>query len=293
MYGASLINWLVGVSSFAVCVLPLVASDSFADEGDSSLRVMSFNIRYGKANDGDNSWPHRRKLVASTIKTFDPDLLGTQETLPFQAEYLSEQFPEYSRIGWSREENPDGEQCAIFYRTDRFELVESGQFWLSETPDEKYTKSWDSSLPRVATWTILRDRNDDGREFVFANTHFDHRGAKARLESAHLIHERATQLSGAPIVLTGDFNCPEGSEPWQALTVSNLLRDTRRVRYPNAEKSEGTFNGFRGRTDGGRIDWILATDHFGVLEADIDRTNEKARYPSDHFPVTAVLKRSE
>lgn len=293
MRGMTLRLILNSFSGIVVGLIMLSTSICRADEADSSLRVMSFNIRYGKANDGDDSWPHRRELVVSTIRAFSPDLLGTQETLPFQAKYISEQIPEYSKIGWTREKNPDGEQCTIFYRTERFELVESGQFWLSESPDEKYSKSWDSSLPRVATWAILRDRNDDNREFVFANTHFDHRGAKARLESAHLIHQRASDLSGAPIVLAGDFNCPEDSEPWQALTTAKLLRDTWRIRYPQATQPEGTFNGFRGRADGGRIDWILATDHFGVLESGIDRTNEDGRYPSDHFPVTTVLKRSE
>jgi endonuclease/exonuclease/phosphatase family metal-dependent hydrolase len=295
MYGMNRRWWLVCLSGIAISLPPLCAAPCRADDGDgdSALRVMSFNIRYGKANDGNNSWPNRRELVVRTIRAFNPDLLGTQETLPFQADYISEHCPEYSKIGWSREKNPDGEQCTIFYRTDRFEVVDYGQFWLSEAPDEKYSKSWDSSLPRVATWTILRDLNDGSREFVFANTHFDHRGAKARLEAAHLIHEHATELGGAPIVLTGDFNCAEGSEPWQALTASKLLRDSRRVRHPEVSQPEGTFNGFKGRADGGRIDWILATDHFGVRESDIDRTNEDGRYPSDHFPVTAILTHAE
>jgi len=281
-------------SGFVVALSPFAALSCSADDGDSSeIRVMSFNIRYGKANDGDDSWPNRRELVVSTIRAFNPDLLGTQETLPFQADYIAAEFPEYSMIGWTRERNPDGEQCTVFYRTDRFELADSGQFWLSETPEEKYSKSWDSSLPRVATWLILRDRNDSSKEFVFANTHFDHRGGKARLESAHLLHQRASELSGAPVILTGDFNCPEGSEPWQALTATKLLRDTRRVRHPEPGEPEGTFNGFKGRSDGGRIDWILATEHFQVTAADIDRTNKDGRYPSDHFPVTAVLNRGE
>lgn len=265
-------------------------ADSQAAE-PSKLRVMSFNIRYGSANDGDNAWPHRQQLVAETIRTFGPDLLGTQETLPFQAEFLSSEFPEYTKVGWTRDRNENGEQCTIFFRTERFELVESGQFWLSETPEEKFSKSWDSSLPRVATWVVLRDRLDENREFVFANTHFDHRGRTARLESAKLIHQRAQELDGAPIVLTGDFNCGEGSAPWSALTESQLLRDTRRTAQPMAEEEEGTFNGFGRRIGDRRIDWILTTADFAVHSAGIDRTSKDGRYPSDHFPVTAVLQR--
>ena len=256
------------------------------------IRVMSFNIRYGKANDGDDAWPNRRKLVASTIRTFNPDLLGTQETLPFQAEYIASEFPEYSKVGWTREKNPNGEQCTIFYRTARFQLADSGQFWLSKTPEKKYSKSWDSSLPRVATWVVLRDRNGSSKELVYCNTHFDHRGAKARLESARLLHGRAGELDGIPIILTGDFNCPESSVPWTTLTSSNLLRDTRRVVHPQANGPEGTFNGFKGASGGGRIDWILATKHFTVHSADIDRNNKDGRYPSDHFPVTTILRQT-
>lgn len=258
-------------------------------EETPELRVMSFNIRYGTARDGDNAWPHRKELVVDTIRAFGPDLLGTQETLPFQAEYISDQLPGYTKIGWTRDGKENGEQCALFFRSDRFEVVQSGQFWLSETPDEKYTKSWDSSLPRVATWVVLRDTQNNNHEFVFANTHFDHRGEVAREESAKLIHERAVKLNGAPVVLTGDFNCAEGSAPWKALTASGLLKDTRRLMYPQTQQDEGTFNGFQGRAAGARIDWILVTDDFAVHAADIDRTSDDGRYPSDHFPVTAVL----
>lgn len=257
----------------------------------AELRVMSFNIRYGTAKDGDNVWGNRRDLVVDTIRAFDPDLLGTQETLPFQADYLMAKLPGYTKIGWSRDASENGEQCAIFVRTDRFQVAESGQFWLSENPDKKYSKSWDSSLPRVLTWVILRDKQDPGDEFVFANTHFDHRGKKARIESAHLIQRRAAELSGTPVILTGDFNCPERSEPWQAITASNLLRDTYRVAHSRNIDDEGTFNGFAGRTKGARIDWVMVTEDFKVESAAIDRTNREGRYPSDHFPVTTVLTR--
>jgi len=279
----------------ALCILstllPTSILHSLRADDVPDVRVMSFNIRYGTARDGDNAWPKRRELVVETIKASNPDLLGTQETLPFQADYIAEHCPEYSKIGWTREKNPKGEQCALFYRTERFELIDSGQFWLSETPDKKFSKSWDSSLPRVATWVILRDRLGSSEDFVFANTHFDHRGPTARLESAHLIHQRAQELSGAPVILTGDFNCPEGSEPWQAMTASGLLRDTFRVAHPESTDAEGTFNGFKGRTAGGRIDWVMTTEHFDVKSAEIDRSNKDGRYPSDHCPVTAILNR--
>ena len=119
------------------------------DEGSPELKVMSFNIRYGTADDGKDIWANRQELVVTVIKAFAPDLMGTQETLPFQAKYIHEQLSEYTYIGWSRDQSETGEQCGIFVRKERFEIIESGQFWLSETPDEKFSKSWDSSLPRV------------------------------------------------------------------------------------------------------------------------------------------------
>ncbi len=270
------------------------ASTSAQTKDTAALRVMSFNIRYGTANDGKDVWMNRRELVVQTIKAFKPDLMGTQETLPFQAAYINEQLPEYAYIGWSRDDSKDGEQCGVFVRRDRFEMLESGQFWLSETPDEKFSKSWDSSLPRVATWVRLKDKHSDGREFLFANTHFDHRGEEARKQSGILLRRRLSEMAPKqPIVLTGDFNCDQGSEPYQELLKENLLRDSFRGVHPNRSDDQGTFHGFNGKPGKDRIDWILATEQFHATEAAIDRTHADGRYPSDHFPVTTVFQWQE
>lgn len=270
---------------------------SFAQEdGAPELRVMSFNIRYGTASDGKDIWANRQELVVKVIKAFGPDLLGTQETLPFQATYINERLPEYTYIGWSRDQNENGEQCGIFVRKDRFEIIESGQFWLSETPDEKFSKSWDSSLPRVVSWTRLKDRKSkerpaDGREFLFANTHFDHRGPEARKQSAILLRRRLSEMApNLPIIVTGDFNCDQGSEPYLELMKENALADSFRVLHPTRENNEGTFHGFSGTPGTARIDWILATEQFKLTESAIDRTHADGRYPSDHFPVTAAFR---
>lgn len=266
------------------------------EDGVPELRVMSFNIRYGSANDGKDSWTNRQVLVVKVIKAFDPDLMGTQETLPFQAAYINKQLSEYSYIGWSRDQSENGEQCGIFVRKDRFEVFESGQFWLSETPDEKFSKSWDSSLPRVVTWARLKDRKSNkkpanGGMFLFANTHFDHRGTEARKQSAMLLRRRLSEMaSKLPIIVTGDFNCDQGSEPYQELLEENVLTDSFRVLHPTRGDNEGTFHGFSGTPGTERIDWILATEQFKVIEAAIDRTNADGRYPSDHFPVSTVFQ---
>ena len=272
-------------------VVILLAITSSAGVAEEPLRVMSFNIRYGTANDGDNHWDKRHELVVETIHKFAPDLLGTQETLGFQARYLQDNLPEYTYFGSSRDTNPAGEQCGVFYKTDRFELIESGQFWLSETPDVKFSKSWDSSLPRIATWVRLEDKLNDNSPLVFINTHFDHRGAVARLESAKLLRRFIEDLDNdSTVIVTGDFNCPEASQPYIKLLESPLLVDTYRAVHESKQKNEGTFNGFRGTTTGGRIDWILCSPTISINEASIVRTHDNNRYPSDHFPVTALLK---
>ncbi|MFO0979161.1 MAG: endonuclease/exonuclease/phosphatase family protein [Planctomycetaceae bacterium] len=255
------------------------------------LKVMSFNIRYGTANDGKDAWPLRKELVLKTIQDFGPDLLGTQETLPMQADYLKEHLTGFEYIGWSRDASNNGEQCGILYRRDRFEVIRTGQFWLSETPDEKYSKSWDSSLPRVVTWCHLKDRKNGDRELIFANTHFDHQGETARQESAKLIRRRiAEHVAALPIVLTGDFNCGDESVAFKDLTGDHFLRDTYRQLHGQKGPGEGTFHGFSGKPGDARIDWILTTKHFETKTAAIMHDHDGDRYPSDHFPVSAELK---
>ena len=256
----------------------------------AELRVMSFNIRYGTANDGADAWPRRRQLVVQTIRQFDPDLLGTQETLPFQATYLTQELSGYQYLGWSRDESAQGEQCGLLVRSARFEVLESGQFWLSERPDEKFSRSWDAALPRVATWARLRERSDQAKPFVFINTHFDHRGEEARRQSALVLRERLLKIAGEqPVILTGDFNCGETSAPYTTLLEGGGLRDTWLQPATNRTAESGTFHGFSGKAGAERIDWILVSPAWGVRSATIDRTNADGRYPSDHFPVTAVL----
>ncbi len=259
------------------------------------LRVMSFNIRYGTAGDGENRWENRRDVLVETIRRFDPDLLGTQETLAFQADFLSQQLPGYTRVGAGRDDGKDkGEQVAIFFKTDRFEKVAAGHFWLSETPDQPGSRSWDAAITRMVTWAKLRDRHG-GREFLWLNTHWDHQGTQARLESAKLMRRwLAEHASRRPVVITGDFNSTEDAPPYRRLLegadAAPKLTDAYRHAHPARQPDEATFHAFTGKRDGSRIDWILCSPDFTPVEAAIDRSSRDGRYPSDHFPVTAVLR---
>ena len=260
------------------------------------LRVMSFNIRFGTANDGKNHWDHRKEFLVETVKAFHPDLLGTQETLGFQRDYLAEKLDGYEAIGVGRDHGDErGEMTAVLFRKERFEKLAVGHFWLSETPDVPGSKSWDTSLTRMVTWVKLKDRSTTPpAELFFFNTHFDHRGEVARQESARLIRKQISVLAGAtPTVVTGDFNAGEGSSPYKAMFEEDgpvKLLDTFRTKYPQRASDEGTFSSFVATEVGGaRIDWIGCTSHWTFKEAAIDRTSRDGRTPSDHFPVTAVL----
>jgi len=274
------------------------ANDRVAGQSDE-IRVMSFNIRYGTANDGENHWNKRKEFLLETIKSFDPDLLGTQETLGFQRDYLASNLPGYDVLGVGRDDGRErGEMTALFFRRERFEKIDGGHFWLSETPDRPGSVSWDSSLTRMVSWVRLRDRHlsNDG-QLVFFNTHFDHRGVQARIESARLLRSRIDQIGNkANVIVTGDFNAGEGSEPYNELfgpddTGPSPLRDAFRFANPQRKDDEGTFSGFRaGPRSGQRIDWIGISQRWQVIKSEIDRTSRDGHTPSDHFPVTAVLR---
>jgi endonuclease/exonuclease/phosphatase family metal-dependent hydrolase len=262
---------------------------------------MSYNIRYGTAPDGENHWERRKEFLVATIRAFSPDLLGTQETLSFQRDYLAEHMPEYEVLGVGREDGKErGEMMAVFWRKDRFEVIDSGHFWLSETPEIPGSKSWDSSLPRMVTWVKLRDRLAESKPpIVWFNTHFDHRGAVARRESARLIRRKLEELGkGCSLIIAGDFNAGESSEPYRILfgmsedgRLSPVV-DTFRVAFPVRGAEEGTLSGFDVRNvTGPRIDWIACSRDWTVVKAGIDRTARDGRTPSDHFAVYAVLSR--
>lgn len=280
-------------------VMLCLPAASAADEQASDVRVMSFNIRYGTANDGENHWDRRKEFLVQTIKAFDPDLLGTQETVGFQRDYLAQQLPDYDYLGVGRNDGREsGEMMALYFRKARFEKLAGGHFWLSETPDQAGSKSWDSSLPRMVTWVKLRDRRAAATPpILFLNTHFDHLGKQARVESAHLLRRQIPALGqGCGVIVTGDFNAAEGSEPYRALfgqieDQPSPVVDPFRTAHPESGPNEGTFTGFKADSvTGARIDWIGVSRDWQIVQAGIDRTARDGRTPSDHFPVTAVLR---
>jgi endonuclease/exonuclease/phosphatase family metal-dependent hydrolase len=263
------------------------------------LRLCSFNIRFGTADDGENHWSLRKDAVVVAIRQFAPDVLGTQETLAMQRDYLLTALPHYRAVAAGRDDGKAaGEMTALFYRVDRLDLLDSGHFWLSTTPERPGSKDWDAAITRMASWVKLRDRdNPNAAPLLVINTHFDHVGQTARLESARLIRRKLRSLGeGCTLVVMGDFNCGENSPPYSALLDAapddRRLIDTYRAAYPQRREDEATFQAFDAtRVKGERIDWILVSDDLETVSASIDRERYEGRLPSDHFPVTAVVRR--
>ena len=258
-----------------------------------SLRVMSFNIRYGTAKDGVNAWPLRRDLVLGVIQDHGPAVLGVQEALRFQLDEIRQAVPWLAEIGVGREDGVDaGEYSAILYDRRRLSVEDSGTFWLSETPDVPGSTSWGNNITRIATWARFRERGTD-REFNVLNTHWDHESQNAREKSAAQIAEWLDEHAASqPVIVMGDFNSGEQNPAFQTLVAPGTrevqLRDTFRAVHPDAALA-GTFNEFTGKRDGDKIDAVLASSEWRVLSAAIVTSSDNGRYPSDHFPVTATL----
>src|SRR5688572_7016993 len=262
----------------------------------AALRVMTFNIRYGTAPDGDNAWPNRRDFVVRVIRDFDPHVLGTQEALAFQLAFIEEQLPHYVPIGVGREDGREaGEYSAILYDRRRLEPLAQGTFWLSDTPEVAGSTSWGNRITRIATWARFADRVAGANFYVF-NTHFDHESQPARERSALLLLERiaARPPPHEPVVVMGDFNAGEDNPAFRTLVTRGAaahsigFTDTFRGLHP-AATDVGTFHAFRGTRTGAKIDAILTSAEWRVQDAAIVHTSENVRFPSDHFPVTATL----
>jgi endonuclease/exonuclease/phosphatase family metal-dependent hydrolase len=261
---------------------------------DGSLRVGTFNIRLDTPKDGDDGWPHRKEMLFRTVRKMDPDVIGFQEVLANQFDALKAALPAYEFVGVGRNDGKRaGEFVPVAFKRDRLEKLAEGHFWLSETPETPGSRSWDAKITRMVTWVRLKDRAN-GKVMMFVNTHFDHIGVAARAESAKLLRTRIAALrEGVPAILVGDFNTAEETEPYVTLRGTAELIDSFREVRTERGREEGTFNGFKGERTGARIDWILHTPELKTLSCEIVRDSEGGRYPSDHFPVQAVLAHGE
>ena len=250
------------------------------------IKVISYNIRT-IARDGDNSWEHRQHATRNMLNSHNPDLFGLQEAMKPHLKYLDKFFPQYSRVGVGRDDGKmAGEVMAIYYNTERFDLIDSGTFWLSETPD-KVSKGWDAAYNRTVTWVKVRDK-ESRKRFYYFNTHLDHKGRVAQTESIKLIVEKIKEIAGprATVILGGDFNVVPEDEIFAPL--NEFMHTARTTAEVTEEK--GTFNGFSERKRRNVIDHVFyrgrraKCSEYHVLDGDYG-----APYISDHYPVEVVL----
>lgn len=256
------------------------------------IKVMTFNIRVGTANDGADSWsPDRKHLVYDVFKQRDADFVGVQEAKPFQLQDIDAAVSGYKHIGVLS--HAGGEICALYYKPSRFTLKKSDTFWLSTTPEKVGSSSWGSKLPRVVTWGRFVEKKT-GYVFYVYNTHFDHVSQNAREQSAVLLSKRIDkEVDNHPFVVTGDLNAGEsnlvirylkGKAKIDGFDNPRPMRDSFRVDNPDAT-DVGTAHGFSGKTTGAKIDYVFISKGQQVKNAYIDHYHVGARYPSDHFPV--------
>lgn len=267
-------------------LLLLVGHFTFSQD----LKVMTFNIRLSLESDKENSWTNRKPEALALMSYYHPDFFGVQEAVPQQMTDIKQGLKNYNFVGVGRDDGADkGEYSAIFYDSEKLEVLNSGTFWLSEAP-EKPSKGWDAAYNRVCTYALFKLKKS-GKKFWAFNTHFDHVGNEARKNSAILILEKIKTFNtnNFPVVLMGDFNLTEDSEPIKI--ISKNLEDTFYHSKNPHYGPKGTFQGFDVNTPAkDRIDYVFVKGFDAVSNRTINDRRENLLYPSDHFPVIVKLE---
>ena len=275
-------KWLIAA------LLPLLAFSGQSCKKAEPLSVMSFNVRYGAANDGDHVWNNRKDAACAMINDQHPAVFGVQEALDFQLSYFEEHCPGYKSVGVGREDGlHEGEHMSVFYDTNRIELQEWGTYWLSETPFQP-SLGWDAACRRTATWTLLKDKAT-GRSFYFVNTHLDHVGKEARRKGLLLLVERigAMNPEGYPMILTGDMNVYPDDPCLDELRT--LMQDARQT--AKVTDNGQTWHNWGKESGNPPIDYVF---YAGFAKCDkfevIRQPYEGVDFVSDHYPVKATLR---
>ena len=274
---------------FLALILLVAFSNIFGQFGSKNFHVMSFNIRYDEPRDGVNAWSNRKQKVADVIRFHKADLVGVQEALVKQLRDLEALLPDMAWCGVGRSDGKEaGEYSAILYRKSRFQLQECKTFWLSPTPDVAGSRGWDAAYPRIVTWAKFRDRITK-KTFIHFNTHFDHVGQIARVESSKLILQRITAAAGRlPFVLSGDFNVVESNEAYR--TLAGGMSDARYISVNPHFGGDSTWTAFKQIEPGRKIDYIFVRKGMRVIEHGILSDLWNGLFASDHLPVLAEIE---
>jgi len=266
-------------------LISLIISVTMATAACAQFRAMTYNIKYDDKNDTINNWQNRRDVIVGLIDFHQVTVLGVQEALHHQIQYLQQQLTSFEVIGIGREGGKQGEYSAIFYQKDKLEVLEQNTFWLSSTP-QQVSIGWDAALPRICTWAKFQNK-DNGKEFYLFNTHFDHAGIEARLNSAKLLITKIKLIAGnSPVVFMGDLNFTPDKAPYAILTDQGNLKDSYAISKTKPYGLEGTFNAFYFcDLPTRRIDYIFVNNGIEINQYGVLTDNYGLKYPSDHFPV--------
>lgn len=264
-----------------VCMQPIIAQ---------TFTVGTFNLRYDNPRDSGNLWKDRLPRVTALIAFHDFDILGTQEGLQHQIDAIAKDLPQYTYYGIGRDDGKNaGEHSAIFYKKGAFTLVDKGDFWLSETPDQPGF-GWDAKINRICSWVLLK-HNKTGKKIYCFNVHYDHQGVQARIESSKLILSKIKSIAkDAPVILTGDFNGDHQTDWYKNIANSNYLFDSF-TKVAKAYVPNGSFQGFGPNLNKDQIiDHIFTTSHFIIEKWGVLTDSYDGKFPSDHFPVLSKIK---
>lgn len=281
------------VASVVVIIALLLIGCSHAKDKDL-VKVMTINVRYDNPDDSINAWPNRIPLFCSVISEEKPDILGLQEVLWHQYAVMDSVLQDYSSVGVGRDDGArGGEMNPVFFRNDRFDLVRTLTFWLSDTPEIPGSKGWGASLPRIVTWLELADKVSH-KHFYFFNTHFAHDSDSARIMSSRILLKEVEKIAeGYPFIVTGDFNLLPYSTGYSILTGPDesvpVLRDSYFVSERKPSGPTFTYNGFSDRPGTGRVDYIFVKNGLRVLNHSTLIEKDKQIFVSDHWPVTARI----
>ncbi|HEY9260202.1 endonuclease/exonuclease/phosphatase family protein [Chitinophaga sp.] len=259
----------------------------------TQIQVATYNLRLNLAWDSANAWPHRKEMVKDLIQYHGFDIFGVQEALSDQMKDL-EEMPQYAHVGVGREDgNTKGEYSAIFYNKNKYQVIQSGNFWLSPTPD-KPSKGWDAAYIRICTWACFKVKAT-GKQFFMFNTHFDNEGVVARENAARMILEKidAVAAKNTPVIITGDFNSNPTTSAYG--TITKKFSDAKLVVETKPYGPDSTFNDFKYHNwtkvvKEGRIDFLFVNPQIRVLKYAVLTDSKDLRFPSDHFPVTCQLE---
>lgn len=277
---------------FTLCLSLFIITAAFAQNNkkEYQLNVATYNLRMDTPHDGLDAWEHRKDNVNGLIRFHDFDIVGTQEGFHHQLIDITA-AGNYAYVGVGRDDGiNEGEHSAIVYKKDRFEVLDSGDFWLSETP-ETPSYGWDAKIRRICSWAKFKDKKA-GKVFFFFSVHYDHQAREARRNSSLLMLSKIKEIAGdMPTFSVGDFNATPDDEPIQIFYEDNYLKDSYLISQAKPYGTEGTFNAFKlDAPMKNRIDYIWVTKDITVEKYGVLNDVHYGHFPSDHFPVMVKAK---